>query len=348
MSKPKILAQGVGSIGGFIAGCLAENDCDITLLTGNEKITRAISENGLTIANDDMEATVRPPVYTHIEDIPGEDGFDIVLLGMMAQKVVAACQESSKRLNTDGYFVTYQNGIVLDAVADVCTPARLIPSTLAFGATMEAPGKCRQTTNGRIMIGELDGRETQRVEQLKNILGLAVETTISPNMLGVLWGKLSWNSAVSALCAISGHYLGQICSDELTQRLLLLSFREVIDTARASNVQLERVVVDHTKLYVSPNASEAELNIAKGVLAPLETRYAAVQPSTLQSLLRGRTTEIDYLNGYVVSVAEKLGREAPLNRALTDFVKAIERKEQKIDPANLEMLSGFADQLLTS
>ena len=345
VATQRILIEGVGSVGGVIAGELLERGVDVTLVTGNPAIAAAINRDGLALSTPTRSFTVPARAWASLAELP-PSRFDAAYLLMMAGGAIEAAEQSMPLLQDDGYLVAFQNGFVEVAISERCGAGRVLSACVAFGATMEAPGVYRRTTAGRVFIGELDGRVTPRIEGLRDTLAEVIEVRISTNITGVLWGKLAWNCAVSALCAVSGLALGEVIASELGQCLLLVSYREALDTARAHGVVLERAVVDHERFYL-PRGADARLRADKQTLvAQLAAAYAEVKPSTLQSLLRGRKTEIEFLNGYLVGRAREVGLEARLNAALVDMVGEIERGRRQIARANLDELRGLVATLL--
>ena len=115
---------------------------------------------------------------------------------------------------------------------------------------MQAPGVYRRTTEGRLIVGEMDGRITARIRDLAATLAHVVETEISDNIIGVLWGKLIWNGAVSGLCAISGKRLGALFDCDVGRELFLRAFHESVATARSDRVRIEPVIVRAGRLLL--------------------------------------------------------------------------------------------------
>ena len=115
---------------------------------------------------------------------------------------------------------------------------------------MVSPGVYQRTTQGRLIVGELDGRSSARLDDLQTTLSAIIDTEISRNIVGVLWGKLIWNGAVSCLCAVSGKTLGELFDCAIGRELFLLAFRESVDTARAQNIEIETVIVKPEKYYL--------------------------------------------------------------------------------------------------
>lgn len=327
--------QGAGSVGGLVGGRLVAAGHDVTFVTGNSSITDVLNSRGITLRHLNEQTVVPATAYTHVSNVPDATEFDVICLAMMAQHAVESMQNSFSRMADGGVVVTFQNGIVVDAIGQVCGLSRLIPATLAFGMTMQAHGEYRLTTDGSIILGELDGTVSERANYLASLFGDVINTIVSPNILGVLWGKLLWNASVSALCAMTGRKLGDICGDPITQGLIIKAYREAVETAEGHGVTLEKVVVDFNKLYVPFGADEST---ARKLLSDLKERYAEVIPSTSQSLQKGKPTEIDFLNGYVMQKAEVIGKPALMHNALTRLIREIERGQREIAARNIEEL----------
>jgi 2-dehydropantoate 2-reductase len=258
---------------------------------------------------------------------------------MMAGAVVDAARHAVARLTADGYVVAFQNGFVEDAIAAVIGRERVLSATVALGSTMEAPGIYRRTTPGRLIIGELDGAHSTRLDRLRTTLAHVIETEISHNIVGVLWGKLVWNGSVSGLCAISGKSLGELFDCEIGRNLFLRAFREAVDTARAHDVDIESVIVDPDDYYFGATDSTTRREQLLISLRVFIERYAGVTPSTLESLKRGRRSEIDFLNGYIVQQARAAGYAVPLNEHLIAMVHEIEAGRRRIETSNLNELA---------
>jgi 2-dehydropantoate 2-reductase len=246
---PRILILGIGGVGGWLAAELWLAGQHPTLVTGNAAITAAINNNGIALTTPDSSFHVAATAVTNLTDIPADQTFDCAYLAMMAGAVVDAARHAVARLTADGYVVAFQNGFVEDAIATVIGRERVLSATVALGSTMEAPGIYRRTTPGRLIIGELDGAHSTRLDRLRTTLAHVIETEISHNIVGVLWGKLVWNGSVSGLCAISGKSLGELFDCEIGRNLFLRAFREAVDTARAHDVDIESVIVDPDDYY---------------------------------------------------------------------------------------------------
>lgn len=334
----QILIEGVGGIGGVVAGRMIQAGYQPTLITSNPAITEAIQKEGIRITSPEGAAVVKARAYTYLSDLPDDAAFDVAYLIMKAGSVVAAAEETLPNLAPQGFVVTCQNGVVEDAVGQVVGPERLVSAIMGWGGTMHAPGVYERTSTGATHIGEMDGRLTDRLQMMKRHLETAAPVVISTNQRGKLWAKLAINCTITTIGALTGELLGDMLKDARVRRAFLRAYAEVIDTALALGVQPEAIAADPMTLY-APQDAGALTRFAKDLMVRFVARkYGRLKSSSLQSLERGRLTEIDYLNGYVVEQAKAVGVPTPLNARLVTLIKDIEQGRRQISPDNLDAL----------
>jgi 2-dehydropantoate 2-reductase len=332
-----ILIQGIGGIGGVIAAELIRAGLRPVLVTSNQAITDAIRKDGLRLHTPDISDTLTAEVYTSLDELPADRCFDAAYMVMKANGVVEAARATVPYLKPDGYVVSFQNGLVQDALATVIDKSRILSVSVAFGSNMEAPGVYRRTTSrNQLYIGELDGRITPRVEALGRILECVVPVTVSDNISGILWGKLMWNCAMSGLCGLIGGTLDEMVTTEVGQIMMLRIYTEVTDTAHAYGVKIEPAVIEYRQFYLQPGQ---DMTAQKQLVADLAIPYGIAKASLVQSLERGRPTEIAFLNGYVVERAHAVGVDVPVNAAITQMIGEIEAGTRPMTPANLDVLA---------
>jgi 2-dehydropantoate 2-reductase len=344
-SGEKLLLMGCGSVGGVIASGLLRSGHDLSIVTNNDLITNAVNHGGLHVVAPKGEWAVPARAYTHLGEVQGT--FDTVLLAMKATHVEGAAMDVAKVLSPDGYVVTLQNGIVEDRIGEILGRERVIGGLVGWGATMDAPGKYEMTSPGEIVIGELDGQLTTRVQRLCSILGSAVPTSLSANIYGVLWSKLAINCTITTLGAVTGQLLGEMLNRWTVRRLALSITSEVADVARSLGISMEPVggTLAMERIYLPSSRRDKSLGLdilsRQVIMFVVGLKFRRLKSSMLQSLERGRRAEIDFMNGYVVEQGRKLGVSTPVNVALTDMVREIERGERSIDPDNLrELIKG--------
>ncbi|PJF23238.1 MAG: 2-dehydropantoate 2-reductase [Phototrophicales bacterium] len=343
MMSESILIEGIGGIGGVVAARMILHGYDPILVTNNPEITTAINTNGLQITTPEGAATVPAQAYTYLTDLPSDAQFDVAYLIMKATGVLDAVRQTIPLLKPEGYVVTFQNGIVEDAVAEIIGKERVVSGIIGWGGTMHAPGVYEKTSIGTTHIGELDGQITDRLRTLEKAMATSAKVVVTTNIRGALWSKLAINCTITTIGALTGDTLGVMLQDKRMRRAFLRAYSEVIDTAEASGVTLERIATNPKLLYVPPNAGQLTWWIKDLLVRFVGRKYGKLKSSSLQSLERGRKTEIDYLNGYVVEQAKRVNVPTPVNAALVQMIKQIEAGERPIQRANLDDLLNALD-----
>jgi 2-dehydropantoate 2-reductase len=337
--QQRLLLMGCGSVGGVIAGGLLRAGYDLTMITHNSEITEAIRAAGLRVTTPEGSGTIPANVHTHLDEIAGP--FDAAFLAMKATAVEQAAEHAAGYLAPNGYVVTLQNGVVEDRVAALLGRERVVGALVGWGATMHAPGVYEMTSRGELVVGELDGQVTPRVQQVQAILEAATPTTVSGNIYGVLWSKLAINCVITTLGAVTGQLLGEMLRQGAVRRLALAIISEVLDVARALGIAVEPVggTLNLEQLYLAPERRAGlwgfDLLPRHAIMLLVGMRFRRLKSSMLQSLERGRRPEIDFMNGYVVARGQEKGVPTPVNAALTKQVHEIEAGERVIRPENL-------------
>jgi 2-dehydropantoate 2-reductase len=336
----RLLLLGCGAVGGVIAGGLLRAGQAVSVVTHNDEITGALDEGGLRLTTPEGHWVVPAPAHTHLAELRGP--FDVAYLAMKATHVEQAAHDVAGYLSPQGYVVTLQNGVVVDRVAAIVGCERVVGGLVGWGATMHAPGVYEMTSRGELVVGEPDGRLTERVRRVQATLATAAPTTVSANIYGVLWSKLAINCVVTSFGALTGQLLGAMLRRATVRRLALAVVSEVMDVARAHGVVPEPVggTLDLGRLYLRPERRAAgwgaDLATRHAIMLAVGFKFRRLRSSMLQSLERGRRPEIDFMNGYVVDKGWEKGVPTPVNAALTAMIRDIEAGKRAIRPESLE------------
>ena len=185
-----------------------------------------------------------------------------------------------------------------------------IPAIVYVAAAMSGPGRVRHSGGGRLIIGDLPqnhgGGPRRELEELAGVMARAgIPCRVSGNIEGELWVKVIINCAYNAISALGRSKYSVMIEHPLVRPLMCAAVEEAIAVARAAGVQLP-----------DPNLLESTINLG-------QTMKNATS-STAQDIVRGKRTEIDSLNGYVVRRGQQLGIPVPVNQTLYALVKLLE------------------------
>jgi 2-dehydropantoate 2-reductase len=203
-------------------------------------------------------------------------------------------------------------------------------------ATMMRPGMYEQTNAGYLLIGELGGGESDRSERVSHWLSRAVNVKVTPNLQGAVWSKLLLNCSVTTIGAIAGLTMRAYIDRPEGRELFRRTYDEALSVALASGVRPEKMLVDPIPPGRDGRNSSGEAYSLW--LREILTGYGDAKASMLQDFERRRTTEIAFINGYVVNTGRQFGVGTPVNAALVETVHAITSGQSSPDPNHLQQI----------
>lgn len=327
-----VLVIGPGAIGALVAARLAAAGQHVVVACRTPEAAAELGRRGVAaIGADGSRITARPPAIhapTQLEQAPR-----LAVLATKCQAAEDALRAWLPCLPDDAPVVAMQNGLMGDALAAVAGD-RLVECTVAFPATLDAPGVSHQTGPGGLIIGPWPlprARDDPAVYRaVAEVLALAAPVRASGNMLGVKWTKLIVNSCISTLGVATGQELGALLRDPAAQQVFLRIVEEGHTVGRAESVRFEPVGGFRPGLFA------ARVPGRRLLLAAVARRYRRHRSSSLQSLERGQRTEVDYLNGHIAATARRRGLSAPINEALVSLVHRIEQGQTRPSAAHLK------------
>jgi 2-dehydropantoate 2-reductase len=315
----KTLIVGIGALGGLIAARLRAAGCPVWLATRNAEQADRLRASGLRVSGAGA-VTVQATAIAPLEAYAAEDEFDLVLLATKARDAIEAAPKLSCLLRPNATLLPIQNGGVPQMLAERLGNC-VLGGLSNLGATMETLGVYEQRNAGHLLIGELAGGDSERTKRVRGWLERAVEVRATGNMRGAVWSKLLVNCSVTTIGAIAGGTMREYMASPEGRELFNRTYDEALSVALATGAQPEEMLVEPV-----PPGWRGD-SVASGGrdawIARILTAYGDVTSSMLQDLRRGRTTEIEFINGYVVNMARQIGLDAPINAAIVETVHAI-------------------------
>ena len=335
----QILIVGIGALGGTIAARALRAGLPVRLAARNTDSAEALRRSGLRVSGIGGEVRADAIDVAAVDDYGKGDQFDVILLATKAQDALEIAPHVVGLLAPQGVILPIQNGGVARVLADRLGEDKILGGFSNLGATMVEPGVYEQKNAGHLLIGELAGGVSERVERVARALGQAIEVKVSSNLTGAIWSKLLINCSVTTLGALCSQTMRQYMETEAGKRVFRRTYEEALSVALAIGTRLERLAVDPIPPGWPSNlaAEEHYESWAEAVIA----FYGDIKPSMLQDLERGRKTEIDFINGYVVTLGHASGVPVQMNAAITELVHQIERGV--LQPAQ-ERMNELADQ----
>ncbi len=323
---------GAGAVGSLVGALLHDHGVPVRLIA-RAAHAQAVRTRGLELRGPHGARLVPLPAATSLEG-----SADLVLLTVKSQDVPAASRDIV-RTSLSALVVTMQNGIRSDLeAAEILGRDRVVGCVLYVSATYLEPGIIEHAEFGKLQLGAPFPEAGDRVEPVRALLGAAMRTQWVPDIARARWTKLIGNLN-NAIMAITGLPVSRALAHPRLGRLSIAAMREGIRTARAAGHDLDD----------SPRARRFRLIAA----LPVSIGYLLSRPelrrqfppsssfggSTQQSVLRGSSSELDYLNGEIVRAGERAGRATPINAALLERGRDVFQTRRFLRPE--ELLAGL-------
>jgi 2-dehydropantoate 2-reductase len=300
---PKIAVVGAGAVGGYFGGMLARAGAPVIFI-GRPTFVDAVKQNGLFLDAVQFQERVKVEAST---DLAAARGAEIILFCVKTTDNAETARALAKVLAKDSIIVSMQNGVDNAEQIEAASSLKALPAAVYVAASVPAPGTVKHVGRGDLVLGP-QNKITERVAAV--FMRAKVPCHISENLIGELWTKLVWNCALNALSALGKVTYGEILASADARQLLETTVYEVLAVAKASGVQ------------------PAGLEDPKAALAgayKVAEQMAATRSSTAQDMMRGKKTEIDSLNGFIVRRGRESGIPVPVNHALFTLVKLAEK-----------------------
>jgi 2-dehydropantoate 2-reductase len=318
----RIVVAGAGSIGCFVGGCLALAGRNVTLLL-RPTLAQAIAQNGARISDLDSADRVLPPTALLLATDPSQALAlaQIILVTVKSGATAEMAELIARHAPPDAAVVSLQNGVGnLDTLRGrLGASRRLVPGMVPFNVVQSRNGgerpRFHRTTSGTMLIAP-------GVSGLRDALDVSGATIAEhSDMTGVLWGKLILNLN-NALNALAGIPLAQELADRRWRLLLAGQIEEALAILKAAHIRPAGVE------GVPPRAIPLILRQPDWLFRLVARRMLAIDPAARSSmwedLLRGRATEIDYLQGAILAQASKAGVAAPMTQRIARLIKEAE------------------------
>ena len=301
-SAPRLTfaVMGAGAVGCYFGALLARAGHRVTLI-GRQAHVQAIEAHGLRLQSATLDEHVRLSASTEAKAVAGAD---VVLLCVKSTDTETAARQIAPHLAPGALVLTLQNGVDNDErVRAMLGPAQPVAAAVVYVATaMAGPGHVRHFGRGDLLIAPSPVSERLALE----LAAAGIPTQVSGNVRGALWAKLVINCAYNALSAITQQPYGWLVQQDGASAVIADLVAECQAVAQADGVRMDGDV------------HAAVRGIAQSMPGQLS--------STAQDLARGRPSEIEHLNGYVVRRGAALGLATPVNRALLVLVRMLQAK----------------------
>jgi 2-dehydropantoate 2-reductase len=296
----RVAVLGAGAVGCYFGGMLARAGVPVTLI-GRGAQVEAINRDGLFFDSVNFQQRVEVTAST---EAAAARGAGLLLFCVKTVDTESAARELAPHLERGAIVLSLQNGV--DNAERMRAAARIeaIATVVYVAASMPEPGHLKHVGRGDLVIGHATrGAEVEAIAQL--FLQAGVPCRATENIEVELWMKLILNCSYNAISALGRSNYGKAAKNEHTREVIRATAAETVAVARAVGVRLP------------------EGDLVEMALKLSETMGKAIS-STAQDIAKGKRTEIDALNGYVVRRGTEAGVATPVNHTLFALIKLLE------------------------
>ncbi len=340
----RMLFIGAGAIGSYIGSFLARAGHDVTLVDPWPEQVEAVRRGGISVTGPHDPFAAKPTAL-HVHELQRLDAdFDIAFVAMKAYDTAWATWMALPHLKPEGYVVSAQNCWNDPIVASIAGAERSVGLIMSkIGVALWKAGEVERgmekgsgAGHDVFRAGEHDGKITERVTALAEIMSVIDGARPTDNLWGERWSKLCANCMGNPVQAMTG-----------------LGSKEIADQARGREITIriaqESAAVGLKQGYRIPkfNGREAEQWAQAGrpdvyaeldaMLKPKKGAGRNWRASMAQDVIKGRRSEIDFMNGRVVDKGRELGVPTPVSAAVVEIMREIDAGTRKPAPEHIEV-----------
>ncbi len=347
----RIAIVGVGALGGYVGGNLANNGHDVTLIDFWPDNIEAIRRDGLRLdgLSDDERFTVTGIPALHVADVQSlarQQPIDVAIVSVKSYDTEWATMMIRQYLAPDGFVVSLQNCLNEERIAGIVGWGRTVGAIASMiSVDMSEAGYVMRTVPKMgdrytvFRVGEVHGRISRRVEELVELFSVVDSAKATTNLWGERWSKLVLNGMVNGVSSATGLTVAGANHNDAVRRFTISLAGEAIRVGQALGYALEKITKFEPEQWVlAADGDAAALQLIEADLTKsgrANERDDIRRPSMAQDVMKGRRTEIEFINGYIAEKGTEIGVDTPSHRRITELVKQVERGQLKPSPANL-------------
>lgn len=319
----KIAIFGAGSIGAYVGGSLIASGADVILI-GRARMRERLARLGLILTDlRGHRSELTGAQIAYAEDPAALASADLILVTVKSADTAAAGQLIRDHAKPTAMVISLQNGIGnADTLREFLPDSTVLAGMVPFNVVQLPDGRLHRGTEGEMVVEASPALEVWQ----KTFAAAHLPLVMHADFAAVQWGKLllNLNNPVNALSDLP---LKTELSQRAYRRSLALLIEEALQVLRAAGIQPAKVGRVGPRML--PSLLRLPDLLFRRVAAAMLRMDPEARSSMWEDLQAGRRTEVDYLNGAVVKLAESCGRDAPVNRRMIALIRTAEAGPHK-------------------
>lgn len=296
-----IVIFGAGAIGSLFGALLSKKNK--VILIGRKPHVKAICRNGLTI-DGKTKLNVKVAAADSVDKV--DTHVDLLILTVKSYDTETSIKQAKSIVSKNTVVISIQNGLGnIDGIKKFVNRGNIIAGVTTHGVFFSKPGVIKHTGKGTTILGELNGSKTKRIDNIVNIFSrTGIETFVSEDILKEIWIKAIVNSCINPLTTFFQCKNGYLLENPVLEKILEKICEESTSIANAYGIDL---------------ASSSMIQKTKEVVKDTYENHS----SMLQSILQGKKTEIESINGRIVEVGRKHNAKTLMNEILVYSIESM-------------------------
>lgn len=301
----RIAIMGTGAVGGYFGAKLAATGNDVVFIARGQHL-QAMRYNGLRVRSPQGDLHIRQSSFI---GCPTEASpVDLVLFCVKSYDTEACVRKLGPLIGPGTMILSLQNGVDNpEKIARLWGTEKTLAGVVYLGAEVSSPGTITHSAAGRIVFGALEGKPTERLSAVQEVLsGAQIPSEISSEIGKVQWIKLLWNAPFCAIASLTRATVRDILDSESLTKLVIDCMEEVREAAKIQGFEIAAGTIEQTLAF--------------------SRSLGGFKPSMLQDLEADKPLEYEAFNGIVVNLLRHAGKQAPTNQVFYGTLKYLDER----------------------
>jgi 2-dehydropantoate 2-reductase len=344
--KVKVLFIGAGAVCSYLSAFLARAGHDVTLVDAWADQVDTIRSQGIYVTGPHDPFVARPKAVHLTESARLGSDFGMAFVGLKAYDTAWATQLALRHLSPDGFVISAQNCWVDPIVASVGGPARSVGliMTKIFMTLMKLGyvdrGIDKGQGKGQYVIfrpGEHDGKVSRRVTDLAAMLSVIDVAEATDNLWGERWSKLCQNGMSNPVQAMTGFGSVEVLSSKAGRTISIHLAAESARVGLKLGYRIPNFGGAAPEKWAGADQPGVYQELDR-LLTPTSEPRLNWRSSMAQDAIKGRRTEIDFMNGHIVNMGREVGMATPVSAAVVDIVREIDAEKRELSPDTMDLV----------
>jgi 2-dehydropantoate 2-reductase len=316
----KYAVIGLGAVGSIV-GCILKKSGENVVFVGKPKQVDIINKNGIKINSLNGSIYIKDPKA--VSDFSILEDVDFIIVCVKSYDTRNLANQIKPYIKKSAIILSLQNGVKNSSILNEVTGNKTLSGIVLFNALYVSPGEATLTIKGGLLI-EDEKSCSEAIRNLINSFNMKDLKSITvENIKGYQWSKLIVNLQ-NAVTTLTGQTIKESIIDTNTRSILIATMKEGINVLEKAGVSINALPDMDPKKMIS------RLSFYNSIILRIGSKFLRLKnarTSMWQSISRGKTTEIDFINGEIVNLAKKNKIRAPINEKLVKLVKQAEKKK---------------------